>query len=100
MADFYDRRDLAAVTDFADPLSKFTFGFESDEQLAHNDAAPTSGIAVEISFDGVNVHGRLQAAGPSKVVNWSSHVRRYIWVRRLAGTPAGPTPVEVMATTR
>jgi len=100
MADYYDRRDLAAVTDFNDPLSKFSFEFESDEQLVHNDAPSTADIAVEMSFDGQNVHGRLQSSGPSKVVSWSSHIRKAIWVRRVAGGPAVPVPVEVMATTR
>lgn len=100
MSDYYDRRDLSLVTDFSDPLAKFPFDFESDEQLVHNDSPPTSTITVEVSFDGQNVHGRLQSNGPSKVVNWSGHHRKCIWVRRVAGGPASGCMVEVMATTR
>lgn len=100
MADFYDRRDLSAVTDFADPLAKFPFQFEADEQLVHNDSPPTSVIAIEVSFDGEHVHGRCQSNGPSKVVSWSGHLRKGLWVRRVAGGPPTGCMVEVMATTR
>lgn len=100
MSDYYDRRDLSLVTTFADPLAKFVIDFESAEQLVHNDSPPTSGIVIEVSFDGEHVHGRLQSNGPSKVVNWVSHLRRVVWVRRVAGGPATGCWVEVMATTR
>jgi hypothetical protein len=98
VSDFYDRRDLSAVVAFSDPLSKFSFNFEAGEQLIHNDSLPTSGNVVEISFDGVEVHARLQSNGPSKVINWSDHLRKYVWVRSVA--PQAGCWVEVMATTR
>ena len=76
------------MTSFEDPQSKFAFQFESAEQLIHNDADPTSGISVEVSFDGVNVHGRLQCNGPSKVVNWS--------VRTSSGTTLTGTTNDIL----
>lgn len=100
MSDFFARRDLGAVTSFADPLAKFDFGFESDEHLVHNDAGLKSGISLEVSFDGQDVHGRAQANGPSKVISWSNHVRKAIWVRKDPTSPLGSVFVEVIATTR
>ena len=94
MADFFNRRNVAAVMAFTDASAIFEFGFEATEQLIHNDGNGT----VEVSFDGVNVHARLQITGPSKVVHWSDHVRRRVWVRNAGG--GGPRNVEVLATTR
>jgi len=97
MADYFVRRDLAGVVDFADPLAKFAFQFESQEQTVHNDNASASSV-LEVSFDGQNVHARLQGTGPSKVINWSDHVRKQVWVRSTGGS--GARWVEVLAVTR
>ena len=99
MADFFDRRDLSGVTAFSNPLALFEFGFEALEQTAHNDNSSAAAV-LEVSFDGVNVHARLQGTGPSKVIAWDEHVRRRLWVRSTAGGPAGARYVEVLATTR
>lgn len=99
MADFFDRRDIQAITAFTDPGSLVEFQFEAHEQTIHNDNSNASSI-VEVSFDGVTVHARLQGTGPSKVINWSDHVRRKVWLRRAAGGPAGARFVEILAVTR
>lgn len=95
MADFFDRRDVGAVAAFTDPLSLVEFQFESHEQLVFNE----SNSVLEVSFDGVNVHGRLNATGPSAVIHWSDHVRKKLWVRRI-GAGGGAKFVQVLATTR
>lgn len=94
MSDFFERRDMASVTAFTDAGSKFIFNFESSEQLVHNDSVET----VEVSFDGQDVHARLQPSGPSKVINWSGHIRRVLWIRR-TGVGGGSKFVEVIAST-
>lgn len=94
MADFFDRRDVGAVTAFTDPLSLVEFDFEAREQLVFNE----SDVVVEVSFDGKNVHGRLNSTGPSAVIHWSEHVRRRLWVRR-AAAGSGSKMVQVLATT-
>jgi len=96
MADFYQRRDLSAVTSFTDPDSKFEFLFEGYEQLVFNE----SNVAMEVSFDGVNVHARCAPTGPSSVIHWSEHIRKVVFVRREAGTGGGAKMVQVLATTR
>jgi hypothetical protein len=96
VADFYQRRDVSLVTAFTDPNSKFEFLFESYEQLVFNE----SNIAVEVSFDGVNVHARCNSTGPSAVIHWSEHIRRFLWVRRESGSGGGAKMVQVLATTR
>lgn len=98
MPDFFARRDLELVTTFTDPNAYFSFGFEAMEQLVHNDNGSANAI-LEASFDGVNVHARLQGTGPSKVVNWGNHIRKQLWVRRVAGGPGGSRFVEVLAIT-
>lgn len=98
MADFFTRIDISAILDFSDPASLIPFEFESTEQTVHNDNSNAAAI-VEVSFDGVKVHARLQGTGPSKVINWSGHVRRKVWLRRAAGGPAGARMVEVLAVT-
>ena len=99
MADFFTRIDIQAVLNFTDAASLIPFEFESTEQTVHNDNSNAAAV-VEVSFDGQNVHARLQGTGPSKVVNWSEHVRKKLWVRRAAGGPAGARFIEVLAVTR
>jgi len=97
VSDFYDRRDLSTVTDFGNPTSKFVFGFEALEQVVYNASTDT---VFEISFDGRNVHGRVGQDSP-KSVNWTEHLRIFLFVRRAAGTGGtGSKFVEVIATTR
>jgi hypothetical protein len=98
VADFFTRIDISAITDFTDAGSLIPFDFESIEQTVHNDNSNAASI-VEVSFDGVRVHARLQGTGPSKVIHWSGHVRRKLWVRRVAGGPGGARMVEVLAVT-
>jgi hypothetical protein len=99
VADFFTRVDLSGVNSFSDPGAFIAFQFESLEQTVHNDSAAAAAI-VEVSFDGVQVHARLQGTGPSKVINWSQHVRSKLWLRRAAGGPPGAHWVEVLAITR
>jgi len=99
VADFFTRVDIAAINAFSDPGSLVEFQFESTEQTVHNDNTNAASV-VEVSFDGVNVHARLQGTGPSKVINWSEHVRRKLWLRRAAGGPSGARFVEILAVTR
>lgn len=99
MADFFLRVDIASVNNFTDAGALVWFDFESTEQTVHNDTSSAAAV-VEVSFDGVNVHARLQGTGPSKVINWSQHTRRRLWVRRAAGGPSGPRFVEILAITR
>lgn len=94
MADFYDRRDLDGVVTF----TLLPIGFEATEQSVFNDAAVATAI-VEVSFDGVNVHARLEGSGPSQAITWADHVRNKIWVRN-GGGPAGARLVVTMAQTR
>lgn len=94
MADFYKRFDVSAVTAFTDPLSLVEFQFESREQLVFNE----SNAVLEVSFDGQNVHARLNATGPSAVIHWSDHVRRKLWVRRI-GAGGGSKFVQILAVT-
>lgn len=96
MADYYQRRDVSLVTAFTDPNSKFEFQFEAYEQLVFNE----SNVALEVSFDGQNVHARCSPTGPSAVIHWSEHIRRVVWVRRESGSGGGPKMVQVLATTR
>lgn len=94
MADFYQRFDVGAVTAFTTAGSLVEFQFESREQLVFNE----SNAVLEVSFDGVNVHARLNSTGPSAVIHWSEHARRKLWVRRV-GSGGGSKFVQVMATT-
>lgn len=94
MADFFDRRDVGAVLNFTDPGSLVEFQFESREQLVFNE----SNAVLEVSFDGQNVHARLNSTGPSAVIHWSEHVRKKLWVRRV-GLGGGAKMVQVLATT-
>ena len=96
MSDYYQRRDMQAVVDFADPLAVFVFDFEAYEQLVFNESA----VAFEISFDGKDVHARSNATGPSSVIHWSEHIRKRIWIRRETGIGGGAKFVQVLATTR
>lgn len=95
MADYFDRRDVGPVTAFTDADSVFDFQFEGYEQLVFNE----SNVVLEVSFDGVNVHGRLSPTGPSSVIHWSDHIRRRMWVRNASGAGSGKM-VQVLATTR
>ena len=97
MSDFYVRTDIAAITNFTDAGSLVEFPFEAHEQTIHNDNANASAV-VELSWDGVNVHARLQGAGPSKIISWADHVRKRLWLRSTG--PAGARIVEVLAVTR
>lgn len=99
MADFFTRVDISGVNAFSDPGALIAFQFESLEQTVHNDNSSGAAV-VEVSFDGVEVHARLQGTGPSKVINWSQHVRSKLWLRRAAGGPSGARWVEVLAITR
>lgn len=99
MADFFARLDISTVNSFTDPGAFVPFEFESTEQTVHNDNSNAAAV-VEVSFDGVTVHARLQGTGPSKVINWSDHVRKKLWLRRAPGGPAGARMVEVLAVTR
>lgn len=98
MPDFFSRRDLASVTTFSDPNAIFDFAGDTREQTVHNDSSQATAI-LEVSFDGENVHARLQGTGPSKVIHWGDHVRRRLWVRRVAGGPGATRFVEVLANT-
>lgn len=53
------------------------------------------GDAVEISFDGVNVHARLLYQGPSSGLVFNQLARR-VWLRSV-GAGTSPTDVEVIA---
>lgn len=97
MADFFDRRDLKGVTSYADPRAQFEFLFDATEQLVHNDA---NNGTLELSWDGVNVHARLQSSGPSKAIVWSDHLRRRVWLRDATPSTSGARNVEVYAVTR
>ena len=98
MSDFYDRRDLQAVTDFADPLALFEFGFEAPQQSVLND---TSDTTFELSWDGLNVHARLASTGPTAAIAWEDHSRSRCFVRRMLGSGgAGAKNFIVMAATR
>ena len=80
----------------SDADALFDSGFEADQQLIFNEAGAE---VVEVSFDGVNVHGRLEASGPSQAVSFSQHTRKKLFVRRTgAGGPA--MNVVVLANTR
>jgi len=97
--DYFIRRDLASVTAFTDANALFDFGEETREQTVHNDNASANTV-VEVSYDGQNVHARLQGTGPSKVIHWGDHVRKKLWVRKAPGGPGGAVWVEVLAHTR
>lgn len=97
MSDFYDRRDVSAITTFTDVNSLFDFKFESDEQLVYNDSNKS---AVEISFDGEAVHGRLEPFGPSKSISWSKHLRKRVYARKVPDAETAAVIVQVYATTR
>lgn len=99
MPDYFYRRDLATVTSFQDPNALFDFGDETREQTVHNDNTTQAAI-IEVSFDGQEVHARLQGTGPSKVIHWGDHIRRKLWIRKASGGPGGSRFVEVLAHTR
>lgn len=96
MSDFFSRIDIVAVTAFTDAAALFEFAFEADEQLVFNEAALEP---IEVSFDGINVHGRLESSGPGIVINWTDHKRKRLFVRRTGA--AGPAMnIVVMAQSR
>lgn len=97
MSDFYDRRDVSSLSSFTDAAALFDFKFEADEQLIYNDSNKS---AVEISFDGQAVHGRLEPYGPSKTISWSGHLRKRAYVRKVPDADSAPLVVQVYATTR
>jgi hypothetical protein len=99
MSDFFNRADYTAVTAFTDPGSLVEFKFDATEQTIHNDNTAADAI-VEVSFDGINVHGRLAGTGSSSVLTWSDHLRTKVWIRRVAGGPLGARMVEVFGSTR
>jgi hypothetical protein len=96
MAEFYDRRDMQSITTFTDTNSLFDFKFEAAEQLVINE----SNVALEVSFDGQNVHARLPSSGPASAINWSMHFRKKLYVRRASGVAGSPKFVQVIANTR
>lgn len=98
MADYFNRRDISTVTAFTDPLAKFTFEFEAAEQAIVNESSDT---VFELSFDGTNVHGRLDPKNETKTINWVDHVRRLLYVRRVPDTGGqGAKYVQVYGMTR
>jgi hypothetical protein len=97
VSDFYGRKDVSGIAAFSDAASLFNIAFESDEQLIYNDSLKS---AVEISFDGEAVHGRLEPFGPSKTISWSGHLRKRVYVRKVPDADLNPLIVIVMATTR
>jgi hypothetical protein len=96
MSDFYERRDVSAVAAFTDTGAIFSLGFESTQQQVYNN----SNIELDISFDGVNIHGHLLATGITQGLKWDNHQRAKVWVKPTLGAGAGPKYVEVMASTR
>lgn len=94
MPDYFKRRDVGAVTTFTPADAFFEFGFPATEQLVNN----PSGQLLEVSFDGTNVHARLEPGTPSSAIRWPDHYRDKLWVRCPAGV--GPSYVEVYASTR
>jgi hypothetical protein len=98
MTDIFFRRDIGTVSSFTDSDALFDFPQETREQTVHNDNA-SAAVVLEVSFDGVNVHARLQGTGPSKVIHWSDHVRKRVYVRKASGSPDGTANVEVLAHT-
>lgn len=99
MPDYFIRRDISSVTTFTAASALFDFGEETREQTVHNDNTSAATV-LEVSFDGQNIHARLQGTGPSKVIHWGDHVRKKLWVRRAPGGPGGSVWVEVLAHTR
>lgn len=95
MADFFERRDVTTAAAFTDAAALFDLGFASTQQALFN----ASDEALEISFNGVDVHGRLETSGPTQGINWYDHQRTKIYVRRTA-VGAGPKLIEVYANTR
>lgn len=98
MPDFFDRRDVSAVAEFSDPLAKFEWPFDAPEQVIFNESADT---IYEFSWDGRNVHGRTNPKDSTGAINWTDHLRRVVFVRRLAGSGGqGAKYVQVTASTR
>jgi hypothetical protein len=95
MADFAARRDMAAVVAFTDALAVFEFEFEADAQVIINE----SNAVMELSWDGQNVHATLVNNQPSSVISYADHVRKKLWIRRVAGG-GGAKFVQVIASTR
>lgn len=98
MPDFFDRKDLSAVTDFSDPNAKFVFEFDATEQTFFNE---TNDTVFEISWDGRNVHSRSDPKNETRTIIWTDHLRRVIFVRRVLGTGGmGEKLIQVHAITR
>jgi hypothetical protein len=62
----------------------FTVPFEPRSIIVINEDATTANY-VEVSFDGVDVHGRL-TPGQVSAMKFAQTVKK-VWVRRGAGTP-------------
>lgn len=88
--DFFQKVDVANASSW----SEVSFaGVPPDEQTLVN----LSGVVVEISFDGSNVHGELAATGATSVLEWNDHTRGAVYLRRQTGTGGGPLYVHVYA---
>jgi hypothetical protein len=92
MSNFYQRQDVSAVNQFTDAPNPIAIGFESSAQGLVNQ----SDIPIEVSFDGVNVHGRLEATGPSQGLSFDDQRASKIWIRR-AGAGAGTKNLDIYA---
>lgn len=90
MADWFYRQDVQAFTAF----TKLTIPFQSRAQSFFNDSANAAAV-VEVSFDGVSVHGRLQQAGLTKSLSWDDHLISAVWVRYSG--PAATCNFEIIA---
>jgi hypothetical protein len=94
MADFQARRDMTGITAFTDAGSEFVFDFEATGQTVSNESASV----MELSWDGTNVHGRLDPGTPSAVISYPNHSRKSVFVR-IVGGGSGDS-VQVIAQTR
>jgi len=50
---------------------------------------------IEYSFDGTNVHGRLEASGPGQGIATDGRIAVRVWFRRAAGAAANTVRVTV-----
>jgi len=98
MSDYFKRVDIETVTTFTDAASLADFGFQATKQSVYNDNPDIDAI-VEVSFNGIDVHARLQGTGSTKAMGWSEHNRPKLYVRRPAGGPAGSRYVDIYAET-
>jgi hypothetical protein len=94
MGDFFQKVDISNLTTF----TLVPFGAPMAAQALDNE----SGLAVEVSFDGTNVHMVLAASGATQAVSWGDgvpHLRPGVYLRRQTGTGGGPLYVNVSAGT-